>query len=453
MKRGPSLQHRLSIGLAAGITAMWLLAAAAGSLVIRHELNEAFDSALQETAQRLLPLAGLEILDRNGAASARHLATVSEHEEFLTYLVRNRGGKLLLRSHDADPSIFPAAPVKGFRTVSAHRIYGESAVSGSLFIEIAEPLEHRRRAAFRAMAGLFAPLLLFIPLSVLGVLWFVRRSLCPVVDLTAEIETRGEGDLSPVPSRELPQEISPIATAVNRLMKRLRRVLDAERSFTANSAHELRTPIAASLAQTQRLIAEAGEGPLRERARQIETSLRGLAGISEKLMQLARAEGGHLLAEAPQDLMPVLDHVVDEFLGRPNASLRPKLDLRISGDLRSLMDPDAFAILMRNLIENAVKHGRSDGEVEIIVSDGGVVRVVNAGPIVAPEVLARLKGRFERGDTEAKGSGLGLAIANAIATGAGGRLEVVSPASNRAGGFEAILHLPQRSPDRLNAKQ
>jgi two-component system, OmpR family, sensor kinase len=446
MKRGGSLRRRLSIGLAVAITVTWLLAALAGGVIARHELYEAFDSALQETAQRLLPLAALEIFERSGVPSVRHLATVGKHEEYLTYIVRDQAGNLLLRSHDADPSAFPPAPVKGFRTTSTHRVYGEGSVGDTLLIEIAEPLDHRRKAAFQAMAGLFAPLPLLIPLSVLGVLWFVRRSLRPVVAFAAEIEARGESNLSPVTSEELPDEIGSISDAVTRLMERLRRVLDAERSFTANSAHELRTPIAASLAQTQRLIAETAEGPLHERALQLEASLRHLARISEKLMQLAKAEGGRLLAEAPQDLAPALELVVDEFRRRADGAPPPKLNLHISGELHSLMDADAFAILMRNLIENAIRHGTPDGQIDVMTMEGGVVRVLNAGAVVAPEVLSRLKMRFERGATSAKGAGLGLAIADAIATGAGGRLDLMSPASGHRDGFEADLYLPQSMP-------
>ena len=107
------------------------------------------------------------------------------------------------------------------------------------------------------------------------------------------------------------------------------------------------------------------------------------------------------------------------------------------------MDPDAFAILVRNLIENALNHGDSLAMVQIIAGDGGPVRVINAGPLVAPETMARLKGRFERGLTGAKGAGLGLAIAEAIAVDAGAILDLLSPATDRMDGFEAVLHLPQ----------
>ena len=436
-----SLQRRLGVGLAAGVTLMWLAATMAAGIVVRHELDEAFDSALQETAQRLLPLAVIGIIERD-SDTEQAVAALGKHEEFLTYLVRDKSGRILLHSHDADLEKFPAEPSHGFRQTASHRIYGEAAVSGTIFIQVAEPLAHRRLAAIEASVALFLPLLFLVPVSLLGVWIFVRRSMRPVIGLKEEIEARSGADLSPLVARALPAEIGSIADSVNRLMERVRRTLETERSFTANSAHELRTPIAATLAQTQRLIAEAPEGPVRERARRIEGSLHDLTRLSEKLMQLAKAEGSALLSERPQDLTGVLVHVLDEFRRKGDKPQRLRLALPAGTTLMSAMDADAFGVLMRNLIENALTHGEPGRPVDVVVADGTTIRIVNDGPVVPSDVLARLKERFERGATRAKGAGLGLAIAEAIATGAGGKLLLLSPASGRQGGFEAVVRLP-----------
>src|SRR5690606_5777944 len=178
----------------------------------------------------------------------------------------------------------------------SHRLYGASAVRDSLWIQVAEPLAHRREATLEATAALLLPLLLLVPLSLVGVWWLVRRSLGSVRSLRAELAARGAGDVSPVPGAGLPTELRPIAEAVNQLLARLRRALEAERSFTANSAHELRTPLATALAQLQGL-RRTLPAHHQEQAQRIEESLRGLARLAESLMQLAKAEGGGLLSE------------------------------------------------------------------------------------------------------------------------------------------------------------
>lgn len=443
MRRPYSLRLRLAAGLAAGFALLWLAGVVASGLVVRHELDEAFDSALQETAQRLLPLAVTDIMDHEGELRERRVAALRPHDEYLTYLVRDRNGGVILRSHDADLAVFPDRPVAGFRDTPTHRIYGEGAVSDTLFIEVAEPLGHRREATLEAMLALVVPLGLLVPVSLFGVWWMVRRAMRPVVDLGGQIERRGAGDLSPIVADGLPDEIAPIADAVNRLMDRLNRSLEAERSFAANSAHELRTPIAGALAQTQRLLASSEDEAVRGRVRDIEETLRRLARISERLMQLARAEGGGVVGEAAADLGPVLDAVVDEFMRSSGAGRRVVYSGAAPGELVARLDGDAFGILMRNLLDNALKHSPADAPVEVGVAPGEV-RVVNGGAAIAPDVMATLDRPFARGGTQAEGSGLGLAIARAIAANGGVRLTLSSPAPGRSDGFEARLRLDAR---------
>jgi two-component system OmpR family sensor kinase len=435
-----SLQARLALALSIGLALVWAAAAGAAYVVMRQEMDEVFDSAVQETAQRILPLAVMEIIDRD-PDDLQRVASVRPHDELLTYVVRDETGTVILASHDADPGIFPAEVPPGFSSTPTHRIYAESALRGSLTIILAEPWTVRREAAHEAAEALAMPLALLVPISFCGVWLLVRAGMRPIRRLCTDIEARGGGDLTPLAPRAMPSEIEPIAAAVNHLLERLRRTLEAERSFTANSAHELRTPIAGALAQTQRLLAETRDPRTADRAQQIEATLKTLARLAEKLMQLARAEGGRLLAETPSDAAPVVRLVCDDVSRTLGAVGR--LDLTLpETPVRSRMDPDALSILVRNLVENALKHGAEDEPVTVRLDADGRLRVANGGPIVPPDQLARLCRPFERGATGAAGTGLGLAIADAVARGAGTRLVLHSPASGRADGFEAEILLP-----------
>lgn len=432
--RPSSLRRQLAVGLSAGLTLLWALAILGTALTIRHELDEVFDSKLEETAERILPLAVLEL--DNGDGAARRLALVTPHEEYLTYVVRDAEGTIVLHSHDADEAVFASVPREGFRTTADHRIFARSTASGSHLIEMADPLEQRREATTDVVGALIVPVFLLVPFSLLGMFWAVGRALRSVERLRHEVTARHGADLSPVSAEGLPVELIGIATAVNQLLARLGQALEAERSLTANAAHELRTPIAACLAQTQRLIAEAGDGPLSARAGQIEAQLKRLARLAEKVLQLARAEGGGLEGGRAEP-GPVLALLVEDFR-RAGQGARIVLSLA-EGATALPLDPDAFAILARNLIENALNHGDPAQEVLVTLGEDGSLSVANGGKVVPPERLTRLTTRFQRGETRAEGAGLGLAIAERIARGAGLRLELHSPARGRQDGFEAVL--------------
>lgn len=439
-----SLQRRLSLMLTLGFTALWLAGTLAAGFILREEIDEVFDSALQEVVQRVLPLAYTEILNReSGDAASQQLPSVGEHKEYITYIVRDAEGRVLLQSHDAEPEQFPLNPAHGFLSGQNTRFYTENAVKGTIIVTAAERPGHRQKALLDAVKMLVWPLAVLLPLGIFGTWSMIALAFRPVVRLRDDIEHRGGGNLAPLDIVQLPGEIGPIAEAINRLMERLRRTLDAERTFTANSAHELRTPVAAALAQTQRLRSELIDGPVRERAGEIEAALHRLARLSEKLLQLAKAEGSGLVAEAPANLVPALDLVVGDFTRHPAFKARITVDVPESGPVISQIDIDAFAILARNLIENALKHGDSRQPIKISLDVDALFSVSNRGAIVPREVLDRLTHRFERGSAETEGSGLGLAIAATIAAGVGSRLDLLSPASGLPDGFEARIRLPR----------
>lgn len=439
-----SLQRRLALTLTGGVMALWLLATVAAGLLLRREIDEVFDSALQEVVQRVLPLAYTEVLAREADAGSdpQRIASVGAHREYITYIVRDAMGRRLLQSHDADLAQFPPNPAHGFSDGPSSRLYTEIAVSGTIVVTAAERPGHRQKAVRDAIKWLAWPLVLLLPLGIAGTWVLVAVTLRPVVAFRHEIEARGSGHLAPVPVTHLPSEIAPVAEAVNALMARLRRALDAERSFTANSAHELRTPVAAALAQAQRLRAELPEGAARARTVEIESALKRLARLSEKLLQLARAEGASLIGDTPQDLVPALRLVLDDLAAEGAVAVT----LPRAGRFVSTLNLDAFAILARNLIENALKHGDASQPVRVALTDDGRFSVVSPGSVLEPAILAAMTQRFVRGTTMAEGAGLGLSIVQAITQGVGSEIAFVSPATGQADGLEVAVRLPAATP-------
>ncbi|OOY21888.1 two-component sensor histidine kinase [Thioclava sp. DLFJ5-1] len=440
MRLPRSLQARLGLSLGVVLALMWIAAATVTALIVRKEMSEVFDSTLQETAQRILPLAVMDIVNRDGNNTTQRLARLRNHEEFFTYIVRDAEGHILLQSHAADPSVFPAYDGRGFSQTTTHRLYSDAALQDTIRITVAEPLAHRAKVAREVELGLGLPLLIVIPLAFAAVVLAVRTNLGPLRRFRTSLEARNARDLTPIPTDDLQTEISPVAATLNNLLGRLREGIEAERSFASNAAHELRTPLAGAIAQTQRLSAETTDPVAKTRAADIEATLKRLTRLSERLLQLARAEGGPLRLERSSDLR-VAARLIVEDLARGFDPGRIALELPETPVISDL-DPDAFGILCRNLIENALKHGAQDEPVSVRLTAEGVFTVTNAGPVIPQETLARLTARFERAGSTNDGSGLGLAIVAVIAERIGSPLSLTSPPSGRDSGLEVSLQLP-----------
>jgi two-component system OmpR family sensor kinase len=432
MSRPRSLRRDLALGLGGGVVVLWLLAMAGSWVVLRGEVNEIYDAVLKQAAERILQLPSLP-------ATQATPRVAPQRNEDMSFMLRRPDGMILMQSDGADPAVFGDAPRQGFREQGDHRIFGLLAADDT-FLEVADPLEERRSATREALTSLLVPAAALAPLIFFGVAWFLATRLRPVALLADQVAQRDSGDLRPLSTPGLQLELIPIRDAVNRLMGRLADAMATERAFSANAAHELRTPIAATLAQTQRLIAQAPEGPLRDRAQAIEAELKRMARLSEKLLDLARAEAAGVTSGSGQDLRPLLSLVAEDFRAAP--------DLRVTlppDPVTAAIDPDAFAILARNLIENAVLHGLPP--VEVSLGPDGALRVSNGGTTLAPESLARLTRRFERLGSRREGSGLGLAIVEALARNAHAKLEFHSPAPGRPDGLSAVVMLPTARPE------
>ncbi|MGO4907343.1 ATP-binding protein [Pseudorhodobacter sp. W20_MBD10_FR17] len=443
MKPAASIRVRAVVALSLVVTVLWLAAAGITSRMLTTEMGEVFDSALQETGQRILQLAVIDVLGREEEGITQQITALDAHEEYFTYLVRDNMGRVLLASHRADPAQFPNFTETGFHETDSYRYYQEAAVRGTIILTIAEPLAHRQSVSRELAMGLALPLLAVIPLSILGIGYGLGFGLRPLGQLRRQLAQRDANDLSPLPLDTLPAELQPIAGAVNQLFQRLQTAFDAERSFASNAAHELRTPLAGAVVQVQRLRLQTQEPETARRADAIEGTLKRLTRLSERLMQLARAEGAQLSAAMPHDLRVVLRLLVDDFSHGPDAG---RIVYAAPGTpVLSEIDPDAAAIVLRNLIENALRHG-ADSPIRIALTAEGWLHVENDCAAVDKAMLAALSGRFTRGDGATYGSGLGLAIVRTVAERTNTTYTLASPIPGQMRGFRASIQLGTGKP-------
>ncbi|MFT3689144.1 sensor histidine kinase [Paenirhodobacter sp.] len=321
--------------------------------------------------------------------------------------------------------------VPGFATAADYRLYTTPFNAAGHALQLAAPLAERREALREGMTGFLLPMLALLPLSWLLTGWIARQALAPMRALSAEIASRDGNRLDPIDTTGWPADLVQIAGTVNGFMARLTQALEAERAFATNAAHELRTPVAIALAQVQQLRAEAPENsrPENSRVDALERALQRMRRLVARLLQLARADAGVGASAQAHDIAALARLVVADVPARIRLDL-PK------APVLARIDPDAFAIVLGNLVENALQHGAGE-EIVVSVQPGPLLEVSNGGPVVPH--LDTLPRRFSRGD--GNGFGLGLHICGQIAAQAGGSLDLLSPRPGRADGFMARVHL------------
>jgi two-component system OmpR family sensor kinase len=435
-----SITRRLVIWLTISTIAFWAMGAALGAYVMHDEFGEIFDSAMQQTAERLLPLVLDDVRNNDLSAVPRRLQQSDiASDGYLTYQVRDALGRVLMHSFETPPAPFEAPLKDGFWEGGGMRVFTISATDGKLFVQVADSLGHRTEAMQDGAMALLLPMIILAPISIIVVLFIIGRAMRPLGELRAAISEKDSGNLSPVDAGVLPDELRPIANSLNIVLGRLSAALIAEREFTANSAHELRTPIAGAVAQAQLLIAELGSSRAAERAVLIEQSLQKLALLTEKLLQLARAEAGIGISDKTIDLVSIIDMVVDDFRRHVGSSRRIELIKDAGIRLLYPINADALGISLRNLIENAIAHGDQNTAVTVRVVDNGQIVVANAARPFTQEQLQHIRKRFIRANDLADGSGLGLSIVERLLGQMNASLELRSRQENNETLFEAII--------------
>jgi len=435
-----SLRARLT-GLLIGVA---LVAWGAGSLWLYlsavAEVDRLSDAAIMETAHAVLAVADRDVRRSRERGRSRDDQHDDEHEielervghdhaENIFYQVRNRRGEIAYRSPGAPQAPLAPAQAAGFTITTAageaFRVYTVRAGDDGATIHVAQPLEDRRQLSRASALRLLLPGVGLIVLLGVGTGYIVRRVMLPVVAYSGAIDTRQPGDSAPVDHGGLPSELMPVARAVDRLLDRVEGALRHERTLTADAAHELRTPLAALRAQAQVALRSTDADERAEALRALMGGVDRATHLVNAVLTLARLDASQIDVTAlPQtDLAKVAQLVVEEL--QPAASQR-NLTLRLQAARCVLKgDADALAVLLKNLVENAIKHARSAVLVQVTHTDTEArITVTDDGSGLPPGAADRIFDRFYRGAGAAEGAGLGLALVRRVAQLHGGRVAV-----------------------------
>lgn len=421
-----SLRAKLLFLLLAIISVAWLATAGFIYYDAHHEIDELFDAQLAQSAQVLLAQAGHELKDarEDDDAIASEIAAAShKYERKIAFQISDEHGRLLLRSASA-PVEPLAAQENGYAETTiagkSWRVYTLKDDENEILVQVGERHSVRNELAASVALRLLLPLAIALP--VLAVLiWFaVGRGLSPLRRIGSEVAQRDPANLAPLEERAVPAEIAPLLHALNTLLGRLDRALESERRFTADAAHELRTPLAALKIQAQ--VARRAENA-EQRGNALDKLILGVdraTHLIEQLLTLARLEptGGNAVQKTRCDLVAIARQTLVDLA--PTA-LDKEMELELSSPDAAMIrgNADMLAILLRNLVDNAIRysprHGRVD--VSLIVEQGRTrLEVADSGPGIPEQERQRVFDRFYRIlGNEAAGSGLGLSIVKRIA--------------------------------------
>jgi two-component system, OmpR family, sensor kinase len=412
-----SIRRDLLAGLLSALLLVGLAASAATYFAAHRQANEMFDYQLQQMALSL----------RDQAPEDAQAELFPDFARDFVVQMRGPGGVLVyLSSQDV---LLPRSG-NGFDTVSVNgedwRVYTLS--RGGKVIQVAAPSSLRRDRAVASALRILVPIVAAIPLFALLIWWLVGRELRPLGVIERALGTRAPSSLEPLPETGLPEEVRPMVTQLNALLERLGGAIETQKRFTADAAHELRSPLTALQLQIQLLERAVSPEARREALEQLKAGARRASRLVEQLLTMAR-----LAPEATQEEPTAVE--LDRLAASVAADFEPLAAAKAVELRLGRVEPActagrerALRTLAGNLVDNAIRYTPAGGRVTLdaYAQPGcAVLAIEDTGPGIPAEERARVLDRFYRlPGSGAEGSGLGLAIVKQIADAHGAAIEL-----------------------------
>jgi two-component system, OmpR family, sensor histidine kinase QseC len=440
-----SLRRRLIVGVVLAACLVWTIL---GFTIYRSVLGASsleFDERLAQQAQVILLYADHEYAETSSVVPQSSDSGPPRDFPEVVYQIWSLDGRPVYRSAGAPEVPLMDLATQGFRDVALPvgdwRAFAMRSVSNPLVVEVAEPAEHRRLIARRVLQAVMLPLLLALPILAFLIYLLTQAALRPIQKFADAIAQRQSGDLQPLDTHTMPTETLALGEALNSLFVRHGDALSRESRFTADAAHEIRTPLAAVRAQAQ--VAQRATSPQQSAA--ALTKL--IAGVDRanrlvsQLLSLTRLEHASDLAETPRRALAGVVEAVTNDLTELSTIHGVRINCGALPDI-AVADQEIY-LLLRNLIDNAIRHSSPGGQVRVTAgadAHGLELIVSDDGPGIAPELRARVLERFYRHDAHYDGSGLGLAMVARIVKLLQGSLNLESTPGT--GGLAVRIRVP-----------
>lgn len=415
-----SLQGRLLLMVISVVVGVWLVTAVMTWFDVSHELDELLDGHLAQAAALLVVQQAQEI-EADDVIDAPTLHRYAPKVAFQVF----HEGSLVLRSANA-----PIAPMvgtkkrfkNGFETLQVEgdtwRVFAAAGAERDVQVYVGEQTSSRESILWAVLRSTLWPMAMALPLLAVALWWAVYRGVSPIRQLGRALAAREALALNPVQLDDAPSEMRPMLDALNGLLERIAALLESERRFTADAAHELRTPIAAIRVQAQVALGEADDARRRHALLSTLDGCDRATRLVEQLLTLSRLEASAVPAMAEVDLSALARGVVADLAPK---AVGKKQTLALEAAQPCLVpgNETLLGVLVRNLVDNAVRYSPPSACIKVAVGlkDGQVVlSVEDGGPGLDEAARQRLGERFFRvmGNLES-GSGLGWSIVRRIA--------------------------------------
>ncbi|MHB1143362.1 MAG: ATP-binding protein [Thiobacillus sp.] len=442
---GYSLRRRLVWLLTGTVAAIWLLSTLVVYQRAHHEADELLDNQLTQVGETLLAIVAGGEVEHFVKELHEHARRYPVPIAFEVWISEDGEARRLVASpghagfETAVTTGFSEHPHQGARW----RFYTTQDDDAGYRVVVGQ--SHAARERLAREIGLS------LPLMALAVWWVVSRALRPVDAVARQVGALDAQALAPLDeAAPLPDEIVPLRTALNALIRRVTEAFDNERRFTADAAHELRTPLAALKVQAQVALRAPADDSRQHALTQVIAGVDRMTHLVEQLLTLARVDPARQdIAPQPLDPAAIVADVCAEL--QPQAQRQGQtLAVDVAPGCMIAVTAAWLHIALRNLIDNALRYAGEGARIEVRLArthSGCTLSVADNGPGVAPDLRSQLSARFVRGETEGEGCGLGLSIAARIAALSHAQLELGDglPRAEGGHGFSATLHFSAAS--------
>lgn len=422
-----SLRLRLIISFLIVSTCVWTAAAVISWQESRDQMDEFFDTYQLLLARQLSTADWTNLTADMQKKSNRLIENVDddgeEEDEALGFAVFNRRGEMIFNDDENGRDFIYTPEASGFvnqkigRKKDMWRIFWLTSADKNFTIAVGQELEFRDDAALELVEETLLPWLVGLSVLLLAVIWMVSRELRPLRRIADELSERDSDNLHPLSLSGQASEILPLIKAINTQFSRIEQMLQRERGFISDSAHELRSPLTALKVQLE--VAQLADDDAAARHQALQKLNQGIdrsTRLVEQLLALSRLDSAAAAAnDEPLDWPALVNAAVNEQLP---AAEEKKINIKTSTDgstPTTCGQPLLWALLLRNLLDNAVRYSPEEAQISIELKDE-TLSVTNSNTVVAAEYLPRLKERFFRpAGQKSTGSGLGLSIVERIA--------------------------------------